>query len=408
MNKYLIVNTGSVSAKYSIYSELAELFFAYFEVKAGKPSVSFFDTGRAGSETSENITQEIFDNSLEYFIQKAIEKKIIASKDDISSIGVRVVAPGVYFQSDRIIDSFFLSNIIEQKEEAPLHVGVTLTEIDELRKLFASTPIVGISDSAFHKDAPEFSRYYAIPKKVADEFEVYHFGYHGISVGSIIAKLSAGKKLPSKVIVCHLGGGSSVTAVKDGKSFDTSMGYTPLQGLVTSTRAGDIDPVAALYLGQKLKKNTTELEKYLNTECGLLGISGISSDTREILAADKKGDENAKLALQKFVMGVKKYIGAYAAEMGGIDALVFSGTIGERSFLIREKIASGLEYAGITIDLAVNNTIEAKDAEISTKDSRVKVFVVCTDEMADMAERLRTFRVMKPRPFEKIFKKPKQ
>ena len=401
MNKYLIVNTGSVSAKFSIYSELAELFFASFEMKEGRPIVGIFDTGRKGSERVENITKEIFDHSLEYFIEKAIEKKIIENKEDISSIGVRVVAPGVYFQTDRIIDSFFMDNIIEEKEEAPLHVQVTLKEIDELRKLFKSTPIVGISDSAFHKDAPDFSKYYAIPKKVADEFEIYHYGYHGISVGSIVNKLTAEKKLPNKLIICHLGGGSSITAIKGGKSFDTSMGYTPLQGLVTSTRSGDIDPVAALFLGQKLKKNTTALELYLNTECGLVGLSGVSSDTRDIIEAEKKGNLDAKLALQKFVIGVKKYLGSYAAEMDGLDTVVFSGTIGERSFIMREKICTGLDYMGIKIDSEMNNKTVGVFADISASDSKVKVLVVPTDEMADMAEKLRTFRILKSVKMEK-------
>jgi len=406
MNKYLIVNTGSVSAKYSIYSELEELFFAHFEVKDGKPIVGFFDTGRKGTETVHSVTDAVFADSLQYFIDKAIEKKIIANKDDISSIGVRVVAPGVYFQTDRIIDSFFMSNIIEQKEEAPLHVQVTLKEIEELRKLFKSTPIVGISDSAFHKDAPDFSKYYAIPKKVADEFEIYHYGYHGISVGSIVNKLTAEKKLSNKIVICHLGGGSSVTAIKGGKSFDTSMGYTPLQGLVTSTRSGDIDPIAVLYLGQKMKKNATELERYFNTECGLLGLSGVSSDTRDVIEAEKKGNADAKLALQKFVIAVKKYLGSYAAEMDGLDTVVFSGTIGERSFVMREKICTGLDYMGITIDTAVNKATVGVFADISARDSKVKVLVVPTDEMADMAERLRKFRVLKsvPMPKKKIGK----
>ena len=393
MNKYLIVNTGSVSAKFSIYSELAELFFASFEMKEGKPIVGIFDTGRKGSERVENITKEIFDHPLEYFIEKAIEKKIIENKEDISSIGVRVVAPGVYFQTDRIIDSFFMDNIIEEKEEAPLHVQVTLKEIDELRKLFKSTPIVGISDSAFHKDVPDFTKYYAIPKKVADKFEIYHFGYHGISAGSIVNKLFADKKLPQKLIICHLGGGASIIAVKSGKSFDTSMGYTPLEGLATSTRSGSIDPVAALYLGQKLKKNATAMEKYLNTECGLLGLSGISSDTRDIIEAEKNGNPDAKLALTKFVMAVKKYIGSYAAEMDGVDTIVFSGMIGERSFIMREKICTGLDYMGIKIDPTKNNETVGVFADISANDSKVKVLVVPTDEMEDMAERLRKFRI---------------
>ncbi len=319
---------------------------------------------------------------------------------------MRIVAPGTYFQEDKIIDSFFLDNIVKAEEEAPLHISVTLKEIDELRKIFPKTPIVGISDSAFHKDVPDFVKYYALPKKVSDDLQIYHYGYHGISIGSIVAKLAQKGRLPSKVVICHLGGGSSVIAIKDGKSFNTSMGYSPLEGLTMATRTGDIDPVAVIHLGEKLKKNHRELESYLNNEGGLLGLSGTSSDVRDLIALEKKGDANAKLGLIKLEMSIKKYIGAYSAQMGGLDMLVFSGTIGERSFVMRERILTGLEYLGIKLDKEINNKSEGVEVEIQSVDSKVPVRVVLTDEMEDMAERLRKFRVLKYTKFEKIFKKP--
>lgn len=401
VKKYLIVNTGSVSAKYSIYSELTELFFGHFEIEKGKSIVTFFDTGRTGAGRKENITEETFNNSLEYFIEEAVKKEIIADKTDISSIGVRIVAPGAYFQEDRIIDSFFLDNITEAEKEAPLHISVTLKEINKLREAFKSTPIVGISDSAYHKDVPDSVKYYAIPKKVSDEYEIYHFGYHGISVGSIVAKLGKDKRLPGKIIICHLGGGSSVVAIKDGKSFNTSMGYSPLEGVVMASRAGDIDPVAVIHLGKKLNKSNSELETYFNEECGLLGLSGTSSDIRDLLVSESKSDKDAKLALEKLVMSIKKYIGAYSAQMGGLDMLIFSGTIGERSFIMRDRILTGLEYLGIHFDKKLNDKSEGVNVEISTTDSKVKVQVVLTDEMEDMAERLRKVRVLKWTKYEK-------
>lgn len=272
-----------------------------------------------------------------------------------------------------------------------------------MRKTFPKTPIVGISDSAFHKNVPDFAKYYAIPKEISDKYEMYHYGYHGISVGSIVERLSKGGKIGNKTIVCHLGGGSSVVAVKDGKSFNTSMGYSPLEGLVMATRAGDIDPVVVIHLGRKLKKEKdSELEEYFNEKCGLLGLSGISSDVRDLISAESKGDKNAKLAIDKLVMSIKKYIGAFSAQMGGLDTLVFSGTIGERSFIIRERILNGLEYLGINMNKSVNDKSEGVDAEISNSDSKVKVQVVLTDEMEDMAERLRKFRILKPQPYEKL------
>ncbi len=388
--KYLIVNTGSVSAKYSIYSKDGELFFGHFEVEEGKSIVTFFDKGQKGFGETRGITDKIFNNSLQYFINEAISKGIIANKEDISSIAVRVVAPGTYFQADRVIDQEFISKIKEQREEAPLHIEITLKEITEIKRIFPKTTIIGISDSAYYKNSPDFSRYYSIPKKVSEDLDLYHFGYHGISVGSIIKKMSSKMSLPSKVIICHLGGGVSVVAVKNGKAFNTSMGYSPLEGLTMATRAGDMDPTAVLYLGQKLGKNPTDLENYLNTECGLLGLSGKSSDIRDLIKVEKT-DADAKLALEKFVISVKKYIGAFSAQMGGVDAIVFSGTIGERSFIMRGRILSGLEYMGVKIDMPANNKIEGVDGEISSPDSKVKVLVVCTNEMKDMAERLVKF-----------------
>ncbi len=393
---------GSVSAKYSIYSELTELFFIHFEIEKGGALANIYASGRKGSAKTENVSLEIFHNSLEYFLEKAVENKMIESKEDISSVGIRTVAPGIYFQEDRIIDSFFMDNILEKELEAPLHIYITLEEIKELRKLFPKTPIVGISDSAFHKNVPDFAKYYAIPKDMAVEYEIYHYGYHGISTGSIINKISKSGRIPSKTIICHLGGGSSVIAVKDGKSFNTSMGYSPLEGVVMATRSGDIDPIAVIHLGRKLKKSENELETYFNKQCGLLGLSGISSDVRDLLSAESKGDKGAELALLKLVMSIKKYIGAFSAEMGGIDMLVFSGTIGERSFVIRERILNGLEYLGIKFDKDMNNKTDGIDAKISSSDSKVEVQVVLTDEMEDMAERLRKFRVLKPQPYEKM------
>ncbi|MBU6370464.1 MAG: acetate/propionate family kinase [Patescibacteria group bacterium] len=404
MKKYLIVNTGSVSAKYSIYSELAELFYAYFETDGGKPAVDFYDSGRKGNMRTEKITGKDFDDSLECFLDEAEKKGIIANRDEISSVGVRVVAPGTYFQEDRIIDSFFMDHIVKEKDEAPLHVKRTLAEIAELRNILPKTPIVGISDSAFHKNAPDFARLYAIPKDVSDKFEIYHYGYHGISVGSIVEKLAKSGARFANVVICHLGGGSSITAVKNGKSFDTSMGYTPLEGLITSTRAGNIDPVAVFHLARKLKKNAAETEEYLNTECGLLGLSKKSGDMRDVIEAAKAGDAAAKLAFQKFVMAAKKYVGGFAAEMGGIDALVFSGAIGERAAAVRAEICDGLKYMGVTVDRPANDAAIAVAADIAAADARVKVLVIPTDEMESMAERLRAFRVLKHVPMEK--KKP--
>ena len=395
MKKYLIVNTGSVSAKYAIYDEKSELFFGHFEIEAGKAIVTFYVDGNKNKPVTLKISDEIFNNSLDYFIKEAIKNNIIYKKEDISSISIRVVSPGTCFQSDRIVGDIFMSQITEEKEEAPRHVPATLKEIHDIKKIFSNTSIIGISDSAYHKDVPDFVKNYAISQKIAKDLDIYHFGYHGISVKSIVNKLKKNGQLSSKVIICHLGGGSSVIAIKDGKSFDTSMGYTPLEGLVMSTRVGDIDPVAVMYLGQKLGKDSTELEAYFNNECGILGLSGgKSSDIRDLLKLEENGDKDAKLALEKFVMSIKKYIGAYIAEMGGVDTLVFSGTIGERSYIMRDRICKNLEYFGIILNKKLNNKTVSDDKKISSFFSPVKVLVVCTDEMNQIAkETLKFFEI---------------
>ncbi len=392
MKQYLIVNTGSVSAKYSIYSENSELFFAHFEMLDNKCIVTFYDLGRVGKKRTEEISKDVFDNSLNHFLSEAIIKDIIKDKDDIVSIALRVVSPGIYFQSDRLVDDLFIKNIKEKEKEAPLHVTVTIKEITELKKVFPKTPIMGISDSAFHKDVPYFVKYYGIPKTVSDDLEIYHYGYHGISIGSIVSRVGTLEKPYQNVIICHLGGGSSVVAVKDGKSFNTSMGYSPLEGVVMSTRAGDLDPVVAFQLCDKLNMNPLELEKYLNNQSGLLGISGKSGDIRDLLISELNGDLDAKLALHKFVMSIKKYIGAFGAQMGGIDELIFSGTIGERSPVIRERICEELGFLGIKLNKDINKETIGASADISADNDHVKVRVVLTDEMADMAERLINFK----------------
>ena len=392
MKKYLIVNTGSVSAKYAIYDEKSELFFGHFEIEVGKAIATFYSDGNKNKSTTTNISDEIFNNSLDYFIQEAIKEKIIENKDDIFSISIRIVSPGTYFQSNRIVDEGFIAKITEEKEEAPRHVPTTLKEINEIKKIFPNTEIVGISDSAFHKNIPDFAKNYAIPKNIAKDLDIYHFGYHGISVKSIVNKLKNKGQLSEKTIVCHLGGGLSVVALKNGKSFDTSMGYTPLQGPVMSTRVGDIDPVAVMYLGQKLGKDSTELEAYFNDECGLLGLSGgKSSDVRDLLVLEAKADKDAELALQKFVMSIKKYIGAYVAEMGGVDTLIFSGTIGERSYIMRDRICNGLEYLGIKLNKNKNNKTISVDKKISSFFSPVKILVVCTEEMNQIEKETKEF-----------------
>jgi acetate kinase len=248
-------------------------------------------------------------------------------------------------------------------------------------------PIVGVSDSAFHATLPESAKFYAIPINDSRRLGLYRFGYHGISVQSVTSRAAAMLgRLPENVIVCHLGGGASVTAVKNGKSLDTSIGFTPLEGLVMATRVGDIDAGAVLYLSEKLKKNYKKLEHYFNNECGLLGLSGKSSDIRELLINEKAGEADSSLALKIYVNRIKQYIGRMAAILGGVDLIIMAGTVGERSFIMRERICDGLKFLGVELDSEINNKSEGIETEINKVGSSVKVLVVKTDEMEEMAK----------------------
>ena len=273
-------------------------------------------------------------------------------------------------------------------KKVPLHLGPALEEIKTIRKSFGEKfPIYGVSDSAFHATIPDHGRLYAIPIKDSRKLGLKMFGYHGISVQSVVSKAEKILgHLPENIVVCHLGGGGSVTAVKEGKSVDTSMGFTPLPGLVMATRVGDIDPGAVLYLSEKLGKGPKKMEKYLNNECGLLGLSGRSSDIRELLQYEKEGHEDSALALRVYANRVKQQIGKMSAILGGLDLLILAGTVGERSFIMRDRICKNMEFLGIEIDNEVNDKSEGVEIEISKKDSRAKVLIVKTDEMEEIAK----------------------
>ena len=378
MKKILIVNTGSASVKYGLYEGEAELSRAHFEMEDG----SFVVTLTVESKTErKQISVEDYKNSLEYLLEY---RKLDGS--DLEAAGVRIVSPGDYFLCNRQIDGDYIERLSEKREEAPLHIEPVLEMISKIREKMPSLPLYGISDSAFHSSLPAQSRQYAIPYATASQHEIYRYGYHGISIQSVLHKaekmLGA---LPAKIIVCHLGSGASITAVKDGNSFDTSMGYTPLEGLVMATRGGDIDPGVIVHLAEKLGLDHDDMKSYLNNECGLLGLSGKSNDVRELLKLEKGGDTHATLALEAWVYRIKKYIGAYTAALNGLDLLIFTATIGERSFVMRGRILKELDILGISVDEANNNATENNGALINTPDSKVKIAVIPTDEMAQMA-----------------------
>lgn len=384
--QYLIINTGSTSKKYAYYDNKKKIYSAHFEISKN----SIILTEKFNKITSnKNIKKDKYASAIKLVIDSLIKENIIKNKNNIDGVGIRIVAPGLYFLSNKKIDKKYLKFANEAVKKVPLHLGPALKEIENI-KLFLGEkiPIFGISDSCFHSTIPEHSKLYAIPIKHTKKFGLYMCGYHGISIQSVIdrSKKILKGKLPKKIIVCHLGGGGSVTAVLNGKSIDTSMGFTPLEGLVMSTRVGDIDAGVVIQLSEKLKKTGKDLEDYLNNKCGLLGLSGKSGDMRDLLELEKNGHLDSSTAIKVYVNRIKQYIGKMSAMLGGVDLLILAGTIGERSPIIRERICEGLEFLGIKIDKKLNNNSSDTECSINKKDSKSKILIIKTDETEEMAK----------------------
>jgi acetate kinase len=264
---------------------------------------------------------------------------------------------------------------------APLHNPAHILGIKICMELMPKKPNVAVFDTAFHQTMPACNFMYALPYEDYTEHKIRKYGFHGTShhfVSSVAAKLLDKKE--SKIIVCHLGNGSSICAVKDGQSIDTSMGLTPLEGLMMGTRSGDLDPAVISFLMEKKQMNATEVVDYLNKKSGLLGVSGISSDLREIIEASEKGDQRAQLAIDLKCSRIKKYICSYAGVMGGVDAICFTAGVGENADVIREKVCEGLEFMGIELDKDKNKKRESGNREINCKSSKTKIYVIPTNE----------------------------
>lgn len=380
--KYLAVNNGSSSKKYALYSGKNEVCRLNLEKSEGK--FIFFWGGAIGVGRSE-ISEDDYRNGAKFVLDFFLNKKFITNPLEISAIGLRVVAPGEFFAANKIIDLEYEINLKEVSERAPLHTGPIIAEIQSLKLHLEGVPIYAVSDSAFHETLDTVAREYSLPRQVVSQFNFRKFGYHGISMLSVVEKLTEKNSLMGKVIVCHLGSGSSITALKDGKSFDTSMGFTPLEGLPMGTRVGDIDIGLALELARKLDMSIDELENYLNKECGLKGLSGGVADVRSLLRLQEEGDDSAKFALDYFIYKIAKYIGSYCVALGGLNTLVFTGAIGERSPVIRARIVEKLEFYGGKLDQTKNSENYGEDMEISSAESGFKTWVLIANEMRQIA-----------------------
>ena len=362
--KYLVINIGSASKKCGLYGP-SELFGVHME----KTSASYIGTIKVGDDKQEiQITETDYADVGAYVVRLAGEKNIVQISD-IIKIGLRIVAPGAFFQGDKLMDDVYIAKLTKAQEMAPLHITPVLEELNKIKSWAGDVPLWAISDSAFYKDMPAEAKLYGLPKELAEKHGIYRYGYHGISMSSVLGKVKELRGgVPEKMIICHLGGGTSITALKNGQPIDTSMGFTPLEGVPMGSRVGNIDAAAVLYLLKKDGMDASALEEILYKKSGLLGLSGQTPFVKELIDLEKAGDASAGEALIVFTRAVKKYIGAYSALLGGLDLLVFTATIGERSDYIRAKICSGLEYLGVTPD-------------------GPKVAIIPTDEMSEMAQR---------------------
>jgi acetate kinase len=349
--KYLIINIGSASKKYALFEGEKELFGMHLEAGMDNYIGSY---AIAGESKDIPVQADEYRNGLAYFMNMTQEKEIAA-------IGIRVVAPGKYFQENKKIDVDYMAKLEEAKEMAPLHIAPALEEIGQIKKWSDAIPLYGISDSAFYSSMPAEAKIYGLPSAISEKYGLYRYGYHGISMQSAVEKIKAmDGDFPARAIICHLGSGSSITALLNGQPIDTSMGFTPLEGLPMGTRVGSIDPGLVLYLAKKMERNIEEVELLLNCQSGLLGISGKTPFVKELIDLAQGGDKQAELALNVYARAVRKYIGAYAALLDGLDLLVFTATIGERSSFMRDKICAGLKYLG-NISIVVLPADEMKE-----------------------------------------------
>ena len=310
------------------------------------------------------------------------EYGVVSDMAEIGAVGHRVVHAGEMYAESVLIDDTVIKALEECVELAPLHNPPNLLGIAACRELMPSTPMVAVFDTAFHQTMPAESYIYAIPYEFYEKYKIRRYGFHGTSHKYVAerAAVMLGKGLADlKLITCHLGNGASVTAIKNGKVVDTSMGFTPLEGLVMGTRSGDIDPAIVTYIREKENLAPGEANNILNKKSGVLGVSGVSSDFRDIEAAVEEGNERAELALRMFAHRVKHYIGAYIAEMNGVDAIIFTAGVGENDISMREIICSDLENLGIKLD-PIKNKVRGQETVINSDDSKVALLLIPTNE----------------------------
>ncbi len=382
--KILVVNCGSSSIKYQLIDmENEEVMAKGYLEKIGLPDSFLTHTVNGEKRKIEKLVRN-HEEGIQLVLEQLThpEYGVISSLDEIGAVGHRVVHGGEKFSSSALINDEVIQAMRECIPLAPLHNPAGITGIEACKKVLPNVPMVAVFDTAFHQTLPKKAYLYAIPYEYYEKYGIRKYGFHGTShrfVAKRVTELMNKKPEDLKIITCHLGQGGSLAAVNGGKSVDTSMGLTPLAGIPMGSRSGDIDPSIVTFLMKNENLTPDEMDNILNKKSGKLGISGISFDDRDIEKAAEEGNERAKLAIDTFVYQVIGYIGRFAAQMNGVDVITFAGGVGENGIDVRKEICNSLSYLGVKIDEEKNNC-RGKEVEISTPDSKVKVFVVPTNE----------------------------
>ena len=383
--KILVLNCGSSSIKYKLFDMTTKEVIAQGGIEKIGLKGSFLKLTLPNGE-KKVLEKDIPEHTIgvEFILNTLInpEYGAIKSLDEINAVGHRMVHGGERFSESVLLNKEVLDAFIACNDLAPLHNPANLKGVNAVSAILPNVPQVGVFDTAFHQTMPDYAYMYAIPYELYEKYGVRRYGFHGTShryVSQRVCEFLGVDPKGKKIITCHIGNGGSISAIKDGKCIDTSMGLTPLEGLVMGTRSGDIDAGAVTFIMEKEGLNATGISNLLNKKSGVLGVSGVSSDMRELEAAVAAGNPKAILAEKMYFYRIKKYIGAYAAALGGVDIILFTGGVGENQANCRSEVCEGLEFMGVKIDLE-KNKVRGEEAIISADDSKVTVAVIPTDE----------------------------
>ena len=383
--KILVLNCGSSSIKYKLFDMTTKEVLAQGGIEKIGLVGSFLKLTLPNGE-KKILEKDIPEHTagIEFILNTLVspEYGAIKSLDEINAVGHRMVHGGERFSESVLLNKEVLDAFIACNDLAPLHNPANLKGVNAVSAILPNVPQVGVFDTAFHQTMPDYAYMYAIPYELYEKYGVRRYGFHGTShryVSQRVCEFLGVDPKGKKIITCHFGNGGSISAIKDGKCIDTSMGLTPLEGLVMGTRSGDIDAGAVTFIMEKEGLNATGVSNLLNKKSGVLGVSGVSSDMRELEAAVAAGNPKAILAEKMYFYRIKKYIGAYAAALGGVDIILFTGGVGENQANCRSEVCEGLEFMGVKIDLE-KNKVRGEEAIISADDSKVTVAVIPTDE----------------------------